>query len=228
MFLYVYGGLLLPTITLMCFGAAMGSSIGSIPEFDAAYAANGGGGVAVEMLSSAGGFGKFVAVVLAFSVLGNMAGTMYAKSVQFQALLPFFTRIPRYVFSILITGVVIGVAIPISAELESSLVNFLGLVGYWISIYVGIFATEHVYFRKRDMTTYDHSIWNVGGKLPPGLAAMASAVLPFGLIIPCMAATWYTGPIAKVTGDIGFEVGLALSVLFYLPLRSIERKVFGR
>ena len=72
------------------------------------------------------------------------------------------------------------------------------------------------------------SVWNVGGKLPPGLAAMASAVLPFGLIIPCMAATWYTGPIAKVTGDIGFEVGLALSVLFYLPLRSIERKVFGR
>jgi hypothetical protein len=50
------------------------------------------------------------------------------------------------------------------------------------------------------------SIWNVGSKLRLGLAAIASSVLPFALIIPCMSDTWYTSLIAEHTGDIGFEV----------------------
>lgn len=155
-------------------------------------------------------------------------GTMYAKSVQFQGLIPIFAKVPRFCFTIIIAAVAAGVAIPISDDLQSSLINFLSLVGYWVSMYVGVFATEHFYFRQGDTTTYDASIWNVGSKLPLGAAALTSSIIPIGLIVPCMANAWYVGPIGKYAGDIGLEVGLVLSVMCYLPLRTIEKRVTGR
>ncbi|EXJ86686.1 hypothetical protein A1O3_03639 [Capronia epimyces CBS 606.96] len=228
-FSYTYFGLLIPTVPLMCLGAAIGGAIPSIPAWETAYGDGAIGGVALAMLHSTGGFGKFVTVVLAFSVLGNMAGSMYSISVQFQILLgPVSARVPRFVYSIVITAVVIAVSIPISHEFEESLESFLGVICYWVAIFVAIVSTEHLYFRRGDASSYDHAIWNVGHKLPPGLAAMAASILPFGLIIPCMDESWYTGPIAKTTGDIGFEVGLVLGVLFYLPFRTLERRITGR
>jgi purine-cytosine permease-like protein len=71
-FLYVYAGLIVPTISFMSLGAVMGGAIKSVPAFSKAYTAYGGGGVALEMLSPAGGFSKFVAFILAFSVIGDM------------------------------------------------------------------------------------------------------------------------------------------------------------
>jgi len=227
-FLYTYGGLVLPTIPLMCLGAAIGGAIPSIPSWTAAFAAGSTGGVMLEMLSPAGGFGKFVAVVIAFSLLGNIAGTMYSITMQFQMLLPILSKVPRYIFSIVTTAIVIGAAIPISTSLEESLEAFLGVISYWAAVFIGIVATEHVYFRKRDASAYDHAIWNVGSKLPVGAAAVLSVIIPFGLIVPCMAETWYTGPIARTTGDIGFEVGFVLSIMSYVPLRTLERRLTGR
>ena len=212
----------------MILGAAIGGAIPSIPSWTAAFAEGSTGGVMLEMLQPAGGFGKFVAVVLAFSLLGNLAGTMYSVSIQFQMLLPILSRVPRYVFSVVVTAVIIAVAIPISGSLETSLENFLGVISYWAAIFIGIVSTEYFYFRKSDPSSYDPAIWNEGSKLPLGAAAIGAVVLPFGLIIPCMSQTWYTGPIARTTGDIGFEVGMVLSVICYLPLRTVERRIMGR
>jgi purine-cytosine permease-like protein len=128
-FIYTYAGLLLPTILLMCLGAAIGGAIGSVPEWTA-FSAHSTGGVVNEMLTSAGGFGRFVAALLAFSVFDNMASSIYSISVQFQILLPVLGRVPRFVFSILITAVVIAVAIPISHTFENSLENFFGVISY--------------------------------------------------------------------------------------------------
>lgn len=211
----------------MCLGAAIGGATPSIESWMAAFEQGSTGGVMLEMLRPAGGFGKFVAVIIAFSLLGNIAGTMYAITIQFQNLLPIFSKVPRYIFSIITTAIVIGAAIPISASLEESLENFLGVISYWGAVFVGIVSTEHLYFRKK-ASNYDPAIWNVGSKLPVGAAAVASVFIPFGLIVPCMSETWYTGPIAKTTGDIGFEVGIVLCILCYIPLRTLERRLTGR
>ena len=64
--------------------------------------------------------------------------------------------------------------------------------------------------------------------LPSGVAALGAGVLSFGLVVPCMAQVWWTGPIAESTGDIGFEVAFALSALLYVPLRLLERRILGR
>ena len=61
-----------------------------------------------------------------------------------------------------------------------------------------------------------------------GYAAIGAAVLCFGLVIPGMSQTWFVGPIAEETGDIGFEVALVLSAVLYVPFRALERKKYGR
>ena len=57
------------------------------------------------------GFGKLVVVLLSLTLLGNTCGTFYAITLSLQTLAPWLVRVPRYVFSVLVTAVVIPVAI---------------------------------------------------------------------------------------------------------------------
>jgi purine-cytosine permease-like protein len=180
------------------------------------------------LVAHIGGFGKFVAVLLAFSVIGNTACSLYSLSISLQTLLPILTRVPRYCFSILITAIVIPVAIVVASNFYASLGNFLGIIGYWTAAYIGIALTEHHYFRKGSYASYDPAIWDVRKKVPVGVAALAAGMLSFALIIPSMDTAWYTGPIAIHTGDLGVEVGICLSSLLYIPFRTLEIRYFGR
>ena len=60
------------------------------------------------------------------------------------------------------------------------------------------------------------------------MPALAAGLLSVALIVPSMEQVWYTGPIAKYTGDIGFEVAFAVSALLYWPLRTLELRHGGR
>lgn len=42
-----------------------------------------------------------------------------------------------------------------------------------------------------------------------------------------MDQAWYTGPIARKTGDIGFEFALVVTALLYIPLRRLEKRWRG-
>ncbi|KAH6677794.1 purine-cytosine permease FCY21 [Plectosphaerella plurivora] len=225
---FSYLGLILPAILLMTLGAAIGSAIPNVPSWDAGYESNLVGGVMAAMLSPAGGFGKFVLVLLAFSLLGNVAGTMYAVTLNCQTLVPWLVRVPRYVFAIIVTAIMIPVAIKAAGDFFVNLENFVALIGYWSAAFVGIVVTEHFVFRGGNAKAYSHDDWNDASRLPSGLAALGAGVLSFGLIIPCMAQVWFTGPIAKTTGDIGFETAFVLSSLLYVPLRWAEKKYLGR
>lgn len=110
----------------------------------------------------------------------------------------------------------------------NSLEGFLGVIGYWSAAFAGIMLTEWLYFRRARPESYDHAIWNNPRALPSGIPALIAFLLPFGLVVPSMAEAWYTGPIAKHTGDLGFEFALVLSILFYLPLRTLEKKFLAR
>ena len=106
--------------------------------------------------------------------------------------------------------------------------NFLSLLGYWASVFVSVLFIEHLVFRSNNFANYDTTAWNVPGRLPCGLAAVGCGFLTFGLVIPSISQVWFTGPIARTTGDLGFEVALVLSALVYLPLRWLEIRVTGR
>jgi purine-cytosine permease-like protein len=89
----------------------------------------------------------------------------------------------------------------------------------WVS---AIFV-EHLYFRKGKFSLYDTQSWNIPSQLPLGAAALGACALSFALVIPSMSQVWYTGPIARKTGDIGFEVAMVVTTLLYVPLRHLEK-----
>jgi NCS1 nucleoside transporter family len=227
---YTYVGLALPTILLMTLGAAMGGSAPNIPDWQAGYDMNAASGVLAAMLHPAGGFGQFVTVILGFSMLGNLSATMYSITLNLQMLVPWLFRIPRVLFSILITAIVIGVAIEAAASFFINLENFLGVIGYWSAAFIGIILVEHLLFRRGSFVAYikDDEAWDDMKKLPLGFAAISAGIICLGLLVPGMAQIWFTGPIGEKTGDIGFEVAFVLSALAYVPLRYLERKLCGR
>ncbi|EEP81585.1 conserved hypothetical protein [Uncinocarpus reesii 1704] len=221
-FSYVYLGLFVPTVPLMILGAAIGGAVPNVPDWAKAYKSGSVGGIFAAMLSSAGGFGKFITVLLAFSTLGNIAATIYSITLNFQILLPILVRVPRALFALVFIAIIIPVSIRAAASFFLSLENFIGVIAYWSAAFFSIVTVEHLVFRKGRYGSYDPTIWNVGSALPSGVSALAAGLLSFALVIPCMSQTWYVGPIAKKTGDIGFEVALGLSALLYLPLRAVE------
>lgn len=86
-------------------------------------------------------------------------------------------------------------------------------------------VVEHCLFRHNDPLAYDLSAWNVPRRLPWGLGALGASLGSIAVIIPSMDQSWYAGPIAKTTGDIGFEVAFAVTAVLYIPLRTIEIKL---
>lgn len=228
MFWYVYIGQTLPTILLMILGAAIGACVPNIDSWNTGYESYSAGGVLEAMLRPAGGFGKFIAVLLAFSLIGNISASMYTISLNFQALFTLASRIPRTIYAVITTIIMIPVAIKASVSFFYSLENFLGIVSYWPGAFGAIVVIEHLWFRKGDASTYEQTIWRDGRKLPPGVAAITTGVAAIGMVVPCMNTAWYVGPIAKHTGDIGFEAGFVVACLLYPLLRTLEIRLFGR
>ena len=95
-------------------------------------------------------------------------------------------------------------------------------IGTSSAVWVSAICVEHLYFRRGNFALYDIRSWNVPSQLPLGVAAMGASVLSFALVIPSMNQVWYTGPIARKTGDIGFEVAMVVTALLYIPLRYLE------
>ncbi|KAI1863543.1 hypothetical protein JX265_008760 [Neoarthrinium moseri] len=228
LFLYGYAGLVIPSVLLMTLGAAIGGAITNVPEWEEGYNTTAVGGVLAAMLTPAGGFGKFVVVVLSFTMLGNIAATMYSITLNFQMLVPQLVVVPRYVFSVVITAVVIPVSIKAAADFFLSLENFIALIGYWSAAFVSVLTVEHLVIRRGVYGTYDQGAWNSAKQLPWGVAALAASALSFGLVIPSMAQIWWTGPIAESAGDIGFEMAIIVTAVLYVPFRLLEKRIAGR
>ncbi|ROW09586.1 hypothetical protein VMCG_02537 [Cytospora schulzeri] len=223
-----YLGMFTSSVPLLILGAAVGGAVPNVPGWSDAYDNLGIGGVMGQMLAPAGGFGKFILVLLALSVIGNIAISMYSVALNLQMLVPFFARVHRFLFIVATFAVMIPCSVKAAAAWEESLENFLALIGYWAGCFDAVLVEELVVFRRMDYGSYDHAVWNVARGLPTGLPALLASVVSFGLVVPGMAEEWYTGPIAKVTGDIGFEMAFVVTALAYFPLRWLEIRWRGR
>lgn len=227
-FLYAYLGLLLPTIPLLILGAAIGGAVPLNPTWNTAYNTGSIGAILAATLSSLGGFGKFVLVILSFSTLGNLTGTSYAIGLNFEAAVGVLgwkgVGVHRGVWAGVTAVIVIPVSIKAATSFFAALENFIGVIAYWSSAYTSIVLLEHFYFKQR----YEHEAYDDPKLLPWGGAALLSGAGSFALVIPCMSQTWYTGPLGLKTGDLGFEVAFILSGILYIPMRTLEKKWCGR
>lgn len=226
----VFLGFFFSTAPIMMLGAAFAVSALDNEAWTSALSTSNGAlfDVVLSGPGGVGNFGRFLTTLLALSAMGNIAATLYSFGLTFQTLLPFLSYVPRFVWPILATAIALPLAIVGANSFYSTLSNFTAVLGYWASLFVAVVLMEHLVIRRRQFERYDVSAWNDWRRLPPGLAALASALVSLGLIIPSMDQLWFTGPIAERSGDLGFELGFVLCALVYVPLRLVERHLFGR
>jgi len=101
-----------------------------------------------------------------------------------------------------------------------------------VVLWIAITFEEEFIFRRRMKPHFVWSDWNRQERLPIGLAALAAFCVGWVGSILCMAQFYFIGPLAKLVGDDGGDmgnyVGFAWAALVYPPLRYLELKKFGR
>lgn len=93
-----------PTGVVLCIGAVFGATSLENAEWHEDYVNGNVGGLLAAVLRPLGGFGKFLVVVLSLSLVSNVAITVYSISLSMQTFLPVLLRVPRCVFSTLVTA----------------------------------------------------------------------------------------------------------------------------
>ncbi|KAE9393074.1 hypothetical protein BT96DRAFT_959164 [Gymnopus androsaceus JB14] len=232
-FSYTFLGIFLASVILYvlqfawnALGAVLGAVAPAVPSWQDSLGTDGNnfGGLIATILAPVGGFGKFLMVVCFVSLASTGAILLYSFG-DFMCVSTKFAKVPRYLYSVVGTAIVIPLGIVLSSTLFATLQDILSLIGYWTASFTAIVLCEHFVFRKDQYSQYKSEYWDNPSILPLGAAAVFSFLLSFAIIIPCMGQTLYTGPIARAgTGDIGLLVGFASAWIVYMFLRSVERR----
>lgn len=228
LFWSVYFGFFLSCVPFIMIGSAFACSSYDNTAWSEALSVSSGQFFQLILAGSLGNFGRFLVVILALSVCGNISATIYSIGLNFQTMLPFLGPIPRFVWPLFATAIFLPLAIVGHSKFYETLTDFTSVLGYWASLYIGVVLADHVVIRRVDVATYNAKHWNQWEKLPPGLAAVGACCVSLAIVIPCISQVWFTGPVARRSGDLGFETGLVASAVLYVPFRLVEKKVFGR
>ncbi|KAJ8094729.1 hypothetical protein PM082_010735 [Marasmius tenuissimus] len=180
-FFYTVSGFSIPIITVQCLAAAVAAAAPTIPSWSSHTETS--GDLVLAMLGPVGNFGKFLNVLLALSVSASITVSFYSISLNVQVVIPKLAVVPRYVFSVAATAIVLPLAIAGAHKFYDTLTNLLSPIGYWACTYIAAVVVEHVIFRHRNFSSYDLNAWNISNQLPTGLAALAAGILSFPLLL---------------------------------------------
>lgn len=192
-----------------------------------------GGLLGAVLFDRVGDFGKFCVIILALSIVANNCPNIYSVSLTLLVMGRWTRLVPRFVWTIIATGVYIAISIPGYSSFEAVLENFMNFIAYWLAIYEGIAYTEHFVFR-RGMRGYHAEDYDKRDKLPPSIAALAAFCFGILGMVLGMSKPWFVGPIAKHAGvppyggDVGFECAFAFAAVAYLAFRPLELRYFNR
>jgi len=234
LFWYTYIGLNLPLILVEVLGAAMMTTFNEKTTWADAYAEGSVGGLlGAGLRGPMGGFGGFLMVILALSIVANNIPNMYSFAMTFQVLGPYAQAIPRPLISLAATIIYAVLACVGADSFDSVLDNLLLFLSYWLAIYSVILLEEHFIFRKANWANYEFEDYANWRNLPLGAAALGAVATGWVGAVMGMSTTFFVGPIALkfglpgFGGDIGFELAIGFSALTYAPLRYLERKHWG-
>ncbi|KAI4862812.1 permease for cytosine/purines, uracil, thiamine, allantoin-domain-containing protein [Hypoxylon rubiginosum] len=222
----------------LCFTELLGAAIATAMATNQGYAdsyadAHIGGLLAQVLVPRYGRFGEFCIVLLGLSIIGNNCPNLYSVALSLQLLSQKTSRIPRFVWTFVCTGVYLAISIPGYDNFETTLENFMLVIGYWLAIYEGVSLTEHFVFRRNSLARYAPETYCEPSRLPPGFAAIGAFCVGIVGAVLGMSQTWYTGPIGKLCGaafggDVGFELAFSFTALSYLAFRAVEKAGFKR
>lgn len=247
-FLMTTFGIAIPTSIGMLAGCVVASSLNNRPELKDTYENDGLGFLIQDMLYPRG-FAKFILTLLVLSGINTNIISIYSSAISCQQFARPFSRVPRFIWTLLCFAVILGLAVGGRQNLNTYLQNFLALLGYWCTQYFVILFSEHYIFRGGKFENYDLDGWNDPSRLPVGLAAgvafglgiiawvMVRKMLPSLVIFANnleqgMVETWYIGPLGKLIGtyggDVANEFTFVVTAVTYLPLRYLEKRIIGR
>ena len=82
----------------------------------------------------------------------------------------------------------------------------------WIAFFIVVVAEEHYIFRSWIIEDgYDLDIYDDIRELPVGIAGITACVAGAGMAVVGMAQVWYIGPLGKVFGEFGGDLGFEMS-----------------
>lgn len=233
-FFWTYLGLNIPLILVEVLGAAAMTTFNEKTTWADAYT-NGsvGGLLGAPLVGTMGGFGKFLLVLMALSIIANNIPNIYSLALTFQNIHPYCQAIPRVFIVLIGSAIYIVLAIVGASHFEEWLDTLLVILSYWLAIFSTILIEEHLIFRKGRWENYNPDEYNQWRKLPLGVASfLALGCGVMGAVLG-MAQTWYVGVIGKQIGDpefggdIGFELAFAFTAIVFPPLRYLEKKYWG-
>jgi purine-cytosine permease-like protein len=228
-FLMTFSGIFLAYCVVNMLGVGLATGIANTPSWAAAIDVS-SGALILAGYDGLGGFGKFCGVILAMGVIANNIPGTYSAALGFQMLGRYPFRVPRWLWTCIVVLIYFVCAIAGRDHLFSIFENFLALMGYWITTFISIVLEEHLWFRRK--SGFDWSAWNDPSRLPLGYAALTAFLIGWAGCIIGMYQIWYEGPIAKIAGgygaDLGIWIGCGFSLITYPPLRMLELKFVGR
>lgn len=228
-FLMTTLGISIPTSIGMIAGAVVASGFNNRSDWTVAY--DEGLGYLIQTMLYPRGFAKFILTLLVLSGINTNIISIYSSAISCQQFARPFSRVPRFLWTLLCFAAILGLAIGGREKLNVYLTNFLSLLGYWSTSYFVIIWMEHYAFRKGRFENYDLDAWNDPERLPLGLGALTAFLLGAVAWIMGMDETWYVGPLAKVVGsggDLANEFTFVVTLVTYLPARWLEYRVFGK
>ncbi|ODV68068.1 hypothetical protein HYPBUDRAFT_152726 [Hyphopichia burtonii NRRL Y-1933] len=226
-------GLSVPCMFAFIIGVASAMGTYNDPTWASAYAAKSIGGLVYQILvpNSLHGFGKFCCVVLSLSAIANNLPGSYSLSLAIQAVWSPLAKFPRLGWCLIGNFVSLGLSIPAYYVFADTMSNFLSIISYNVSIYLGISLAEHFIYRK-GFKGYDVSNFNDRKTIPVGFAGVTGFAFGVASTVLSMNQSWYHGVISKkfgaTGGDISFELNILFAFIGYNIIRPIELKYFGR
>lgn len=216
------------------FTFVLGTGLASGLQNDPVWAAagTGSGALVVAGYDGLGAFGKFCSVIAALGLIANMVPPTYSSGIDFQILGRYPAMVPRYLWNTLAVIIFTVCGLAGRNNLSTIFTNFLALMGYWVVLWIAITLEEEFVFRRKMKPNFVWSDWNKQERLPIGIAALAAFCVGWIGAVLCMAQFYFIGPLAKLVGedggDMGNYVGFAFAALLYPPLRYWELRKFGR
>lgn len=219
-FWYTFLGIAFPCVILEVFGLALTT----------AFKSASGGDLLAAAAQPLGGFGSFLLIVLALSIVANNIPNAYSIGLSMQVLSKTCHRVGRITWTLFGALFYMLIAIPAVSDFNATLTDFLLIIAYWLGPWSIILIEEHFIFRRG---RYNADDWDNRAKLPIGWAAMVAMGLGLLGIYLGAAQALYVGPIANLFNppygmDVGFELGLIFASVSYLFLRRIEISMHHR
>lgn len=166
-----------------------------------------------------GGFGTVAVVAIILGGTAADALNLYSNALSAGA---FDIKIPRWTLAV--AASVIGLVLSLlgSGQFEHHYEDFLLLLGYWITPWLGVLFTDFYFLRRSELASQD-----TRNQRPVVWAGLISFLIGIAVSIPFMNAPFHEGFIAKALGgaDLTFYVGFVVAVIVYAAVSPYQRKM---